>query len=546
MSYTITTLPPHVISVQFDVSPDGQQIHVGDTLTITANITLDRAMVEQSDYVGFVPGFYATEYPNTMAARDEASRFSNQARGYFSVYGTQTTYRLSRGTYTTVTFTDTLTVTQDVLAGVDETDTLFVGFFVTTYWNSATNYMAIGSIVDLTVTTDGYTMPVLATMEYGDDATSDPLTTIGRYVQGVSEPTLTINTSNIQKDARIGYIAFVRLRVYRGIELISETSYRKYASQTNWSETIQLGAAGAISTAPMTWSLRLEDAEGLGATTTGSFDVLPYAAPVLTFGLTRYAQVLDDNDEPVYEETDDGENVWVDGTIDVTQLNGLNAWTLSLTWTPNDTGASLPVTLISESEGGSWSLDQNVELITSQFSAANDYTFTATLADQFGSSVVTTYIYKAGGYFNVEKFGVCVGGRTTGTAQAPKFESDYPIYAYAGIEGVNNYSTAEVQTGGHWIDGKPLYRKVIHVTAAGTTSLADLDFDFIRWEFVFQYTYNNDATLQWGSTYYWSGNNDRAMAYINGTDLIVRFGTYVHVQNAYIFLEYTKNTTTTT
>ena len=205
----------------------------------------------------------------------------------------------------------------------------------------------------------------------------------------------------------------------------------------------------------------------------------------------------------------------------------------------------MPITLLSDSDGSTVSYEHDPDLLTSLFSAANDYTFVATLADQFGSVSVTAYIYKSGGYFNVEKFGVRVGGRATGTAQSPKFESDYPAYMHAGIEGVNNYQTNEVLTGGHWIDGKPLYRKIIHMTSASTVDISDLDFDFIRMESALSYTIGSGSTVYRCTPYYLSSAS-RATVYINGTNLIITLGSDLHLRDAWIILEYTKNTTTTT
>lgn len=56
--------------------------------------------------------------------------------------------------------------------------------------------------------------------------------------------------------------------------------------------------------------------------------------------------------------------------------------------------------------------------------------------------------------------GAAVGGFSSGTTANPKFESAVPAYFYAGINGVTNYSSEEVLTGGTWIDGKPIYRAI--------------------------------------------------------------------------------------
>lgn len=70
--------------------------------------------------------------------------------------------------------------------------------------------------------------------------------------------------------------------------------------------------------------------------------------------------------------------------------------------------------------------------------------------------------------------GVCIGGFSTGTTANPKFESRVPAHFYAGVEGVTNYSTAEVKTGGTWIDGKPIYRTCLAVNVAAASSAATI------------------------------------------------------------------------
>lgn len=66
--------------------------------------------------------------------------------------------------------------------------------------------------------------------------------------------------------------------------------------------------------------------------------------------------------------------------------------------------------------------------------------------------------------------GVAVGGFSSGTSANPKFESAVPAYFYKGIEGVTNYSTEEVATGGTWIDGKAIYRRTFKVTNGAATT----------------------------------------------------------------------------
>lgn len=534
---------PGLTSCTIEISDELGELSIGDTVDYTAYVKTVAGFPGNVELAfglrtaAYADTFYATRYRGSSY---EFQRLS--PNGYFSVYKSGITIVSFTGQ--TITMTGTINVTQQVLAGLLEaSENLELGIFVryrrssSDSWNTSSR----AAVTGMSVSSSGYTMPDLSAMVYYDNGSGNPLVVFGDYVQGKSVPRLTVRAANISIDSRFtGAPFYCRRKVIRpdgtvfenkNISLPSSSSYNQYTMSVL--DTRDAGTA--------TWTLYIEDADGICGVTTGSFEVLPYAAPQLTFGVTRYTEILGDNDEASYEESDDGENVWLDISAITSPLNGSNAWTLTLTYSPNDNGGVLPMTLLSDTDGNTVARVHDRTLLTALFSAANDYTFTATLTDRFGGSVVTTYIYKAGGYANLEKFGFRIGGRTTGTAQAPKFESDYPAYMYAGIQGVNNYSTAEVLTGGHWIDGKPLYHKVLHVTTKDTIDISDLDFDFIRWELAYKFTFGSSAAIQWSSTYYYS-SSDYAMLYVNGTNLIVRMCSNIHLIDCYIFLEYTKTT----
>lgn len=534
---------PGLTSCTIEISDELGELSIGDTVDYTAYVKTVAGFPGNVELAfglrtaAYADTFYATRYRGSSY---EFQRLS--PNGYFSVYKSGITIVSFTGQ--TITMTGTINVTQRVLAGLLEaSENLELGIFVryrrssSDSWNTSSR----AAVTGMSVSSSGYTMPDLSAMVYYDNGSGNPLVVFGDYVQGKSVPRLTIRAENIGLDARFFGAPFrCRLNVsypdgtgYANESVSLATSSGTYAAN--------LGARGAAAAGVATWTLYIEDADGICGVATGSFDVLPYAAPQLTFGVTRYTEILGDNNEASYEESDDGERVWLDISSITSPLNGSNAWTLTLTYSPNDNGGVLPMTLLSDTDGDTVARVHDRTLLTALFGAANDYTFVATLTDQFGSSVVTTYIYKAGGYFNVEKFGVRVGGRTTGTAQAPKFESDYPAHFYAGIDGVNNYSTAEVQTGGHWIDGKPLYHKVLHVTTKDAIDLSDLGFDFIRWELAYKFTFGSSAAIQWSTTYYY-GSNDYAMLYVNGTNLNIRMCSNIHMIDCYILLEYTKTT----
>lgn len=66
--------------------------------------------------------------------------------------------------------------------------------------------------------------------------------------------------------------------------------------------------------------------------------------------------------------------------------------------------------------------------------------------------------------------GVAFGRFSSATDNEPKFECEYPAWFNGGIEGVTNYSGSEVPTGGTWIDGRKVYRRVnsYELTQTGT------------------------------------------------------------------------------
>lgn len=66
--------------------------------------------------------------------------------------------------------------------------------------------------------------------------------------------------------------------------------------------------------------------------------------------------------------------------------------------------------------------------------------------------------------------GVAFGRFSSATDNEPKFECEYPAWFNGGIVGVTNYSGSEVPTGGTWIDGRKVYRRVVTyaLTQTGT------------------------------------------------------------------------------
>ena len=100
-------------------------------------------------------------------------------------------------------------------------------------------------------------------------------------------------------------------------------------------------------------------------------------------------------------------------------------------------------------------------LVTGTFSNSGNWVFKLVFGDADESAESVSVLPRA--FANVHlsgdaRGGVCFGGFSHGMGA---FESYYPAFFYNGIEGVTNYSLDEVKTGGTWIDGKPIYRKIV-------------------------------------------------------------------------------------
>ena len=117
-----------------------------------------------------------------------------------------------------------------------------------------------------------------------------------------------------------------------------------------------------------------------------------------------------------------------------------------------------------------------------------------------------------------------------------------------------SYSTTEQLTGGKWIDGKPIYRKMYtgRITSFGAnTTVASQVKTTLKIDTVTKLDLiaNSDANTGQvvgtvGSAYYW-GSNDKIRVYIDGFDfLMIQNGSgYPYLPlTYYVTLEYTKTT----
>lgn len=227
------------------------------------------------------------------------------------------------------------------------------------------------------------------------------------------------------------------------------------------------------STGVSVWKVRITDSKGLSSEVViGSITVYPYTPPTINMLsgydiLERYTVNVDDQGNPSTAIADDGQYVWTTLSAIIAPINNANGWVLEVKWIAEGESelTATTIQIANAIDGSTYEITQSQNAIPQiyTFNAATRYNFTFTLTDFFESTQQVFTLDKAGGYMNVEKHGVGIGMRTTGKMLNEKFESAWPAYFYAGIHGVTNYSANEIATGGRWIDGRPIYRKVLSV-----------------------------------------------------------------------------------
>ena len=110
----------------------------------------------------------------------------------------------------------------------------------------------------------------------------------------------------------------------------------------------------------------------------------------------------------------------------------------------------------------------NTGVITGSFTNGSVYSFLLVVSD--GIEIASAMCVVDRAFANMHLSGKTTGGVAFGkfsasTLNNPLFECEYPAEFAGGIHGVTNYDSGEVLTGGNWIDGKPIYRKILEVEA---------------------------------------------------------------------------------
>lgn len=115
------------------------------------------------------------------------------------------------------------------------------------------------------------------------------------------------------------------------------------------------------------------------------------------------------------------------------------------------------------------------------------------------------------------------------------------------INSVNSYSTNEVKTGGKWIDGKPIYRKVVDFGALPNATIKGVSFDninvdtFVKIEGTAMSSNSTAITIPFADV---SNVTQSISIFANSTSVSINTGSVnrLDYNKCYITLEYTKTT----
>lgn len=253
--------------------------------------------------------------------------------------------------------------------------------------------------------------PVIQSTAFSDDTSA--LSHFGAYVQ--SESQVRVNIA-LQTDSLDPTTSVTGRELTLGGTVYNLTSNAQTVGTVSLSGTVP-------------WTLKVTDNRGKTAESAGTIQVLPYAPPEI-FALTaqRYKAVTGDDGSISYVVADDGEHVRFTLSANVAAAASANAWTLKVVY---DATTLTPLTGM---DGQAITLTDDRTLVTATISPAERKSFEFTLTDFFHSTSMTSAVDKAGAYFDIEKYGVAVGMRSTGTMDAPLFESAYPGKFYAGLD----------------------------------------------------------------------------------------------------------------
>lgn len=338
-------------------------------------------------------------------------------------------------------------------------------------------------------------LPPVPSLSFSDLTIGDPQSATARFggfVQRQSPVTANASITFDPADPSLELVEATLVLSKDGTTLFQETKTTNEAFSVG-----TLNAGGDVA-----WSYHMEDSAGMEATANGTISLIPYHVPTLTVPLPateaveRWMLDLDNNHVP----SEDGTNLWCNFNGSVSPITGngnTNPWSVKVEYTYQYLGQTYTVTKMYNSETptphplGVDSDNTTITFLTGEtfsyrriesvidppantggvFEETVTYEFSITVTDWFGNSAVLyEFLQNATTFFNVERHGVAVGMRSTGTQDSPKFESAYPAYFYGGIVvgGGSGYSLTPTKIGSWLNTGYDVYQ--VAVSIPGTSS----------------------------------------------------------------------------
>lgn len=439
-------------SVEFNITPNSGPLGSGSKLTIEGKTTYHKSKQGADLYLEFRP----TGSQSTVQIG--------------SVFKFRTWSSGDSSTSKTSTFTSTITLSQTIinrifvlLSGDPTSAEIRVRF--------SAESDPTGYISDLSYTlykqrvNPSLSNPALTDRHPAISGTDTPYTFFGGFVQGESLPRFetdfTLDSHFPALTAR--HTLTITQNDVEVLTLTQDTA----AGVTH----VAFDLDAFTATGQFTLGYTLRDGAANTATLIAQFTVYAYSPPgVTSFLLERYRTIPGGT-----ELADDGEHAWLTLAGSVASVNSLNACSVTLAYS-HDGGAETTVPVTSGTDGLTLAYTRDATVLAAHtFDAQYTYDFVLTVADMLHTVTMTGSIYKAGGFFCVEKNGVAVGMRAKNDPNDKRFDvhPDYTshfggavyaegaIHADGGIDGVTIYSSGEVETGGKWIDGSPIYRYIV-------------------------------------------------------------------------------------
>ena len=312
----------------------------------------------------------------------------------------------------TGSFSITGTITEEMAAAGG-----MIGFVMERYSSRAATVSNAAQAYDLVLEREPPVVTSAALSDRRTIAGGTPYARFGAYVQGQSLPRLTFGFRLDPSDSK--------LRASHALTVTGGTpaqDLRLTAATAAGVSEVAFDLPALNCSGTLTYTYTVTDTARGTATRTGTFAVLPYAAPTLSgFTVTRYKTQLSE-EGTVDVPADDGPHIWVTLGGQVTALTGGNAWTLTLKYGEAGQVARITAGTVTGTDGQAIAYAADKTLVPDTLSASTTYEVVAELTDLMGSVQVVTLALKAGGFFNVEKNGVAVGMRSGGTAADRRFE----------------------------------------------------------------------------------------------------------------------------